>query len=193
MSEGPSILLCPSGTTFYPFAPESEDIHIQDVAHALSLICRFGGHIQRFYSVAQHSVIVSEVAEANTPGWGLAALLHEVAEALSGLGDVCGPVKRHTSLNGPIKALERGIEDAAATRFDLPIGFASSPEVKAADRFVYDWEDRDLRDSIKTWLAGVLPSKEIDPWDSRRARIMFLGRFAMLTEKRAEERSEAFT
>ena len=48
-----------SGKKFYPLDPRPEDIDIRDIAHALSLNCRFNGHCRCFYSVAEHSVGVS--------------------------------------------------------------------------------------------------------------------------------------
>lgn len=53
-----------TGRQFWPMDPRPEDLDILDIAHALSLLCRFGGHCQRFYSVAEHSVHVSTLATA---------------------------------------------------------------------------------------------------------------------------------
>lgn len=173
-----SIRLFPSGTLFCPFEPRPEDIHVEDVAHALSRIGRFGEHTAARYSVAQHCLIVSDLC-VEYPMWGL---LHEIAEALSGMGDVCGPTKRHASLAGPIKALEHGIEDAASIRFGLPTRFASHPVVKFADDLAYAWEDRDLRPANEddAWvnpLREKIPVRHIVPMDWKMARDMFLLRF----------------
>lgn len=69
-------------------APTSEMIDIKDIAGALSKICRFGGHISTFCSVAQHSVLVATLAPDHLKK---AALLHDAAEAY--LGDVIKPLK----------------------------------------------------------------------------------------------------
>ena len=78
---------------FDPFNPNVEDIHIGDVAHALSLLCRANGHFPHFYSVGQHSVLCMREAEAR--GYSrrvqLGCLLHDASEAY--LSDVTRPVK----------------------------------------------------------------------------------------------------
>ena len=78
-----------TGKRFYPLAPRVEDIDVFDIAHALSLQCRYGGHVTRFYSVAEHCVILSHVVSLENALW---ALLHDATEAY--LVDVPRPVKR---------------------------------------------------------------------------------------------------
>lgn len=177
-----SLHLYPSGILFDPFRPDPKLIRIDDVAHGLACINRFGGHLTEPYNVAHHSILVAQLCPER-PLW---ALLHEVAEALSGLGDVCGPTKRHPSLNATIKRIEHGIEAAAAETFHLPPGFASDPSVKRADRLVYAWEDRDLRGGIDddAWVHDLrphLPQERIRPMGWREAEYVFLEVFHRLT------------
>lgn len=71
-------------------APQPKDICIEDIAHALSYMCRYTGHTSKFYSVAEHCVLLSEAV--NMPGTPLARLLHDAAEAY--LGDIISPLKQ---------------------------------------------------------------------------------------------------
>lgn len=84
------------------YDPTPDMISLVDIAHALSHVCRFGGHTREFYSVAQHSCLVSYLAPAE---WRLAALMHDATEAY--LGDVIRPLKN--ILNGK----QYGPENAA--------------------------------------------------------------------------------
>jgi hypothetical protein len=77
-----------SGLAFHPYAPTADQICIEDIAHALGMICRFGGHCRRFYSVAEHSVWVSNLVP---PTDALAGLLHDAAEVY--LCDLPTPIK----------------------------------------------------------------------------------------------------
>ena len=78
-----------------PMSPELSEIRIEDIAHALSLLCRAGGHFPKFYSVGQHCIHCCEEAEAR--GYSrrvqLARLLHDASEAY--LADITRPVKQH--------------------------------------------------------------------------------------------------
>lgn len=82
-----------SKTHFSPSNPRIEDIKIEDIAHALSYMCRANGHFKHFYSVAQHSINCSKEAKAR--GYDkkiqLACLLHDASEAY--ISDVTSPLK----------------------------------------------------------------------------------------------------
>ena len=80
---------------FYPLNPKIEDIDIEDIAHALSLLCRANGHFKHFYSVGLHSInCASEaIARGYSQNVVLGCLLHDGSEAY--LADITRPVKKH--------------------------------------------------------------------------------------------------
>ena len=80
---------------FYPINPKIEDIDIEDIAHALSLLCRANGHFKHFYSVGLHSInCASEaIARGYSQNVVLGCLLHDGSEAY--LADITRPVKKH--------------------------------------------------------------------------------------------------
>lgn len=114
------------------FEPTEEMIRIEDIAHALSMQCRFGGHLPKFYSVAQHSVhCCEEVSEVHQ----LAALLHDASEAY--LVDIPSPVKSGLA---NYKQLEDRLMKVIAKKFgfDYPL----HPDVKIVDESMLhaEWE-----------------------------------------------------
>ena len=114
----PSHIQTFTGRHINPFDPDPDAIDIEDIAHALSHICRFTGHTHTFYSVAQHSVHVADLVCRNTAGLAkparsravLMALLHDASEAY--LCDIPRPLKPHVYVQ-PI------LEMAATTRGNL--------------------------------------------------------------------------
>lgn len=84
--------------------PSAGQIHIQDVALALSRICRFAGHSVEFYSVAQHSLLVADIVEAlGYPELCPLALHHDSHEAF--MGDISSPLKKLLEDRGQISEL----------------------------------------------------------------------------------------
>lgn len=87
-----------SGIKFSPLNPKEEDICIDDIAHALSLMTRANGHFPEFYSVAQHCIACCK--EAIARGYSnrvtLALLLHDASEAY--LSDITRPLKKHLEI-----------------------------------------------------------------------------------------------
>ena len=129
-----------TGRYIDPLNPTPEDIHIEDIAHALSHQCRFGGHTTLFYSVAEHSLDVLSRVNADR----LAALLHDASEAY--LLDIPSPVKYR--LPGYREAEDR-LMAVIAEKFGFH--WPLSAEVKNADReaLVYEWEAFVLRGGVE--------------------------------------------
>lgn len=86
-----------TGRRFDPLQMKPEDVSLRDIAHALSLLCRGGGHMKYFYTVGLHSLNCAREAAAR--GWSdrvvLACLLHDASEAY--ISDIIRPVKAHLS------------------------------------------------------------------------------------------------
>jgi uncharacterized protein len=113
-----------TGRRFYPLAARVEDIDPIDIAHALGLICRYGGHVDRFYSVAEHCILMSQAVEPGHAAW---ALLHDATEAY--VGDMVRPLKHHMP---EYRDVEDRLMAVIAERFGLA-GVTMPPEVKDAD------------------------------------------------------------
>lgn len=80
---------------FYPLEPRVKDIDIEDIAHALSLLCRANGHFKHFYSVGQHSINCAKeaIARGYSTRVAMGCLIHDASEAY--LADITRPVKKH--------------------------------------------------------------------------------------------------
>jgi hypothetical protein len=110
--EGPHISCYPSGKTFFLDSPTFD---IEDIAHSLGNLCRYNGHIRHFYSVAEHSVIVSLLMEELKLGDPLEGLLHDAHEAY--VADVVSPWK---SQMPDWRKIEKRIEAEMRDNFSLP-------------------------------------------------------------------------
>ena len=89
--------------------PLPDEIDIEDIAHGLSHVCRFAGHVPLYYSVAQHSLLVSELLDERTAMWGL---LHDASEAY--LHDLTRPLKRVMAATAESTDRLRYLGDATA-------------------------------------------------------------------------------
>lgn len=128
-----------TGQYVNPLNPDPDTICIDDIAHALSQICRFGGHLPYFYSVADHSLAVSYSLPAEHV---LAGLLHDASEAY--LCDIPSPVKR--MITGYAEAEDR-LMKVIAEKFGFPWPL---PEViKAEDRrqLQIEWDNIMLKNT----------------------------------------------
>lgn len=169
-----------SGGCFNFAHPASSDYTIEDIAHALSRICRFTGHVNaEHYSVAQHSVLVSYLLDN---GDALAGLMHDAAEAF--INDISTPLKQ---LLPDYRRIEAEVEHEVLSRFGI---FSLPPAVKLADRILLRTEQRDLMPDhggmTPIWrdhnpAIQPLPGK-IQPWYPDVAKKRFLRRFYDLTE-----------
>lgn len=165
-----------TGRKFWPLEPSGEDIDIADIAHALSLKCRFAGHCIEFYSVAQHSLLI---AQRVPPADALWALLHDATEAY--LPDVARPVKQ--SLPG-FKEVESRLMQVIARRYGLLGDMPKS--VKVEDTNALATEQRDLMVESEEW-QGTLTATPWDapiiPWASQTAERLFLAAFETLAPR----------
>lgn len=132
-----------SGGRFHPLDPQPYEIAAQDIAHALSLLCRYGGHVDGFYSVAEHCVLLSN---AVAPEHALAALLHDATEAY--VVDVPRPLK---AVLPEYRAIEERTWIAIAERFG--VGLNLPAEVVDADTRILIDEKRALMARAERWLV----------------------------------------
>lgn len=166
-----------TGKQFYAFDPHPDDIDIRDIAHALAMTCRYSGHCNQFYSVAQHSVIISALVPDEMK---LAALLHDAPEAY--LTDIPRPIKHmFNEYSVPFSEIEDKIYKVIARKYgaqeDLPT------VVHDLDHNIVADEASVLFDPPPKWVEwyeklGV----PIVPVGPRRAEKMFLYTFKELTQ-----------
>ena len=160
-----------NGIRVNPTQPETKHINIHDIAQSLSNLCRFNGHCQQFYSVAQHSMLVAEMVPEELR---LVALLHDATEAY--LGDVITPVKQQVD---GFQKLEIRLWKRIASAFDI------QPElielVHMADLMALATEKRDLMpQDTGEWpiLKGIPPHEDrIIPMAPALARQLFMQAF----------------
>lgn len=172
----PAPMMLASGKVIDLTAPDTALIAIDDIALALSRICRFAGQIRprRFYSVAEHSVHVSRRV---SPDAALAALLHDATEAY--LGDMVRPLKA-------ILPAYREIEDNFAAAIDAAFGIDSRQwrhEIRKADLDMAIIEAYRLMppDDHYWGTAPDDPAQRIECWYPGEAQRRFRDRFHELT------------
>ncbi len=167
-----------TGKKFYFLDPTQDSIDIIDIAHSLSMQCRFTGHTTKFYSIAEHSIMVSRLCPDEFKLWGL---LHDASEAY--LTDVASPVKPHL-IN--YKLMEKVIMEPICKKFG--ISKYMPDEVHVADMEALrieaywlmkskgnDWvinQDKKPLDESCTPLLGLSPEE---------TKFMFLEEYLRLT------------
>jgi uncharacterized protein len=162
-----------SGLQFWPMDARQDEVNIEDIAHSLSMLCRFNGHLERFYSVAEHSVYVSQIVSQENQLWGL---LHDSAEAY--LADIPSPVKMHLA---QFKSIEKNLLKVICSHFNIDTNMP--PEVKKADMVLLSTEKRVLmKPEPASW--GNLPEATdkvvIAGLSPHKAKDLFLKRYAEL-------------
>lgn len=160
-----------TGKAFWPLEPAPEDVCIEDIAHALSLLCRFGGHCSKFYSVAEHSVLAAAKA-------GIHGLLHDAAEAY--LLDLPRPIKR-------VLPEYRTLEDKLLTVIyqSLKVPFPTADEimqVTKADNSLLSTEKHVLMKDTTSWCLSEpsYPDVVINGFKPQDAESLFLSVFQRL-------------
>jgi 5'-deoxynucleotidase YfbR-like HD superfamily hydrolase len=146
-----------TGGIFYPLDPRPEEVDIRDIAHALSMSCRYTGHVRRFYSVAEHSVLIAKWLETRgeTNAVCFAGLLHDAGDAY--LSDIASPAKRHMP---EYRIIEDKIIDVVLNKY----GIEELPEiVKFADKAILD-KSKGLRISIVGWTPAMAEHKFLEAY-----------------------------
>ena len=172
--------------------PSPLDIEIEDIAHGLARVARWNGQTlgEHAFSVAQHSLIVEEIAvhlqHGLDPRWRLAALLHDAPEYV--IGDMISPFKAALGLD--YKTFEARLEAAVHLRFGLP------PRTPVAVKTLIKQADRGCAFFEAVQLAGFSPQEAltlfgrpprgyglvIQPMSPADAQARYLERFRLLTE-----------
>lgn len=180
---GPSMVLV-SGRRAYPVFPKVSDIHVEDIAHALSMLCRYGGHVPQFYSVAQHACLVHDLVP---PELRAAALHHDDNEALQ--GDMISPLK-YSSVGVGYRSAEERCQRVIFKALRIPWRLMS--EIKKYDDLAYRLEERyvrgykvdiplDSRGLVQGFpVSFLIASGLFDSWEPERAREQFLKRHKRL-------------
>lgn len=155
-----------SGRHFWPLDPLTEDVVLEDVARGLANECRYAGQVLKFYSVAEHSVIVSRVVEAMAPPgfklrWAFEALMHDAAEAY--VGDVIRPLKYGWGWRA-----HRRVEARIQAVVEHAFGICSTRSSRAMIR---DVDTRIIVDEVPIVCGGVRAAEMADA-----QRIYELGR-----------------
>lgn len=167
-----------SGAQFNYNKPEESGVTVDDLASALSNVCRFSGHLPCFYSVAQHLVNTSRIVDVE---FAFDALMHDTAEAFT--NDLPTPLKWALPI---FKELETKIESAMAKKFGFNYPYSS--EVKQADTEMLILEKLYVKKDTSSWpnyegikVDHLVDKVDLKPWQPVRAKREFLERYEELT------------
>ena len=158
-----------------PTEPDSHALHITDIAHALSLICRGNGHVKTFFSVGQHCIHCCLEAEARgySPRVIMACLLHDASEAY--MSDVPRPFKQYL---GEYKAFEEKLLRVIYEKYlGSPLTAQEAALVKEIDDDMLYYDLRELLNEPQDAPAPVMKtsfSYEVLPFETVEARYLEL-------------------
>lgn len=178
-----------TGRQFWPLDPRPEDVDIIDIAHALSMICRYQGHTQYFYSVAEHAILMARHSLLHRPNdWEMAlfCLLHDAAEAY--VCDVVSPLKQSIPA---FSESEYVVLKAIASKFDFPLTFSDHEYVRELDHLIRYNEGKALLPHNQWWekYSPGLGAIELPSYSCRTAELVFLSMFNRLREEIEHEKS----
>jgi hypothetical protein len=168
-----------NGKQVFPFDPTPMDFDILIVAGVLSKKCRFNGHGKAFFSVAQHSVLVSQCLENESPEIQMQGLLHELDEIY--FPDIPRPIKKNPEFAALINPVLEKQMIAGCKYFGISYPF--SPKVWEADNACLEAEKEDFMEPCEVpWSVSSFryPKKPIIPLLPGAAEVLFLKRFTEL-------------
>lgn len=169
-----------TGVKFHLMDAKPGDFRIVDIAHALSNVCRFSGHVREFYSVAEHSVRVARCLRDQEyfEGVQLAGLMHDASEAY--ICDMARPFK-NLAIFKVYRDVEAYLMGIIADKFEFR-EFARCQAIKRADEILLGTEARDLLgDLIDGWrMRYASLDQTIEPWSPRKAKREFLAEYERL-------------
>lgn len=173
-----------SGGRIHLIEPLPEEVDLVDIAHQLSLICRWNGALKCHYSVAQHCVHVSEICD---PKDALKGLLHDASEAYT--GDITRPLKYLPAVYPVFKKIEKNLDNAIAKKFGLD-SLEKTPSIEIADVVQLSLENIYLKMKPSQWAYDTLNKypqfknlKPLKPWRPEVAERNYLKRFTELIGK----------
>lgn len=149
--------------------PDPDTIILDDIVHAISNLCRYGGHIPHFYSVAEHSTYVAKWLHAQdaTPDEIITGLLHDAAEAY--IGDIVRPLKEHPDFGNTAKNAEERILTIVHAKYGGTYPHADI--IHQADQAIYHWEVANIRNGYITgWQPGQAREQFIAAYNEYRQR-----------------------
>jgi hypothetical protein len=163
------------GRKFWPLDPRQEDLSLDSIAHALSLMCRYAGHITKFYSVAQHCLLVSQLCDPKDALWGL---VHDASEAY--LVDIPSPIK-HDPRFAFYGQAEKKLMGVICDWLGLPYEMPAS--VKKADAWALGIEaDNFLPTIVDNWTGDLgHPKKILIALEPKQVEGAYIKRFKELT------------